>query len=342
VIGYSYPSSSFQRWTLWKNGIATNFPNGTTLKSVCASGNDVYMAGSMNIGATYSAAVLWKNGVATYLTDGTNDNAQALAVSVVGNDVYVLGSEGTTSKHIKVWKNSTLIYDIEVPYEIWPTSMYVYGSDVYIAGYESGTYATKGVRVWKNGIETILTNPDKYKTLYANSIFVKNNNVYVVGYRTSSGANDGAVLWTNGIAEYTPNAYFYSVFVYGNDVYVAGETYIASTWYPAIWKNGEITLLSSRGGDANAVFVVPSSTSSIDKIFNANSLIYPNPTSNSFIVDYGSFIQVKIYDMLGNELLTQNANGKTEINISSFPKGVYYVNILSEGKVIGNSKIVKQ
>jgi len=46
--------------------------------------------------------------------------------------------------------------------------------------------------------------------------------------------------------------------------------------------------------------------------------------------------------MLGKEVLTQNANGKTEINISHLTQGVYNVQIISDGKIIGNSKIVKQ
>ena len=70
--------------------------------------------------------------------------------------------------------------------------------------------------------------------------------------------------------------------------------------------------------------------------------IYPNPVINSFIVDYEGFIQVKIYDMLGKEILSQDTNGKTEMNINHLPKGIYNVSIISEGKVIGNSKIMKQ
>ena len=80
-------------------------------------------------------------------------------------------------------------------------------------------------------------------------------------------------------------------------------------------------------------------------ILNTTTLslsLYPNPTRDHFIVDCESLSQVKIYDMLGKEILTQNSNGKTEININHLPKGVYNVRILSEGKVIGNSKIVKQ
>ena len=71
--------------------------------------------------------------------------------------------------------------------------------------------------------------------------------------------------------------------------------------------------------------------------------VYPNPANISLFVECEGHSTIKLYDMLGKEALTQNANGKTEINISHLSKGIYIVNILSsEGRIIGNSKIVKQ
>jgi hypothetical protein len=69
--------------------------------------------------------------------------------------------------------------------------------------------------------------------------------------------------------------------------------------------------------------------------------IYPNPTSDKFIVDFDGIASVKLYNMFGQEVLTQTVNGKTEININHLPQGVYNVRIFSDGKVVGNSKIMK-
>jgi len=60
------------------------------------------------------------------------------------------------------------------------------------------------------------------------------------------------------------------------------------------------------------------------------------------VVDYEGFIQVTIYDMLGKEILSHDTNGKTEVNVNHLSQGIYNVRIVSEGRVIGNSKIVKQ
>jgi len=333
VIGYSYPQSGFMfsRYTLWKNGIATDFPLSTEILSICGSGNDIYMAGAMDIGASYQAAVVWKNGEPTYLTDGTID-AYATCVSVVGNDVYVAGNRNYNC--IYVWKNNELISTIDTPGQAAHALMYIDGSDIYV---------TNGISSWKNGTKTVFNTSEIGTTsYYVYSIFVNNGNVYVVGLRYGNGNQDG-LFWTNGNLQITPNASFYSVFVYNDNIYIAGMagTGTLGSMKPIICKNGVITPLSSSSGQAKAVFV-SSSTTAINKIANTNTHIYLNPIGNSFIVDYVGFIQVNIYDMLGKEVLTQNVNGKTEIDINHLLKGIYIISITSEGKIIGKCKIMKQ
>jgi len=72
-------------------------------------------------------------------------------------------------------------------------------------------------------------------------------------------------------------------------------------------------------------------------------LVYPNPANDKIIIECGQlYISIILYDISGKEVLSRNANGKTEINISHLPKGIYNVSAFSEGKIIGSSKIVKQ
>jgi len=74
--------------------------------------------------------------------------------------------------------------------------------------------------------------------------------------------------------------------------------------------------------------------------------IYPNPTYNTLFIEcsftISSSLTVKLYDMFGKEVLTRNTNCNDRINISRLEKGSYIVTVFSEGKVIGNTKIVKQ
>ena len=83
-------------------------------------------------------------------------------------------------------------------------------------------------------------------------------------------------------------------------------------------------------------------TTSVSETINTDKItVYPNPANNSFIVDYNRAGVIKLYDMLGKEVLTQTVNGKTEININHLPKGIYSICVISGGKIVGNSKIVK-
>lgn len=83
-------------------------------------------------------------------------------------------------------------------------------------------------------------------------------------------------------------------------------------------------------------------TSISEMIQIAKISIYPNPTTDKFFVECESSSTITLYDMIGRDVLNQNINGKSEIYINHLPKGVYNVRVVSEGKVIGNSKIVKQ
>ena len=68
---------------------------------------------------------------------------------------------------------------------------------------------------------------------------------------------------------------------------------------------------------------------------------YPNPAQNSFFINCESISTIKLYDVLGKEVLSQPANGQTEIDISRLPKGIYNVIVFLENRTESN-KIVKQ
>lgn len=57
--------------------------------------------------------------------------------------------------------------------------------------------------------------------------------------------------------------------------------------------------------------------------------IYPNPVSNFSIIESSqNIISLELYDMQGKLLKTQKANGKKEqLNLSSYPQGVYMLKI---------------
>jgi len=236
---------------------------------------DVYVAGHEASGQEYSAyygtdyrnvAKLWNNGVGQNLTDGTRD-ARATSVFVSGNDVYVVGYEASGQEYIDndcvgtqyryvatVWKNGVAQKLTDgTNTHTYAHSVYVSGSDVYVAG-STGNCAI----LWKNGVADTLFSA--FWGASANSVFVSDDDVYVAGHSErfssiSAGTTIGsAKLFKNGIEQNlegrSGNAN--SVFVFGSDVYLAGtHTYYAA---PIFWEKGVGEYLDDGYG-ANSVFV---------------------------------------------------------------------------------------
>jgi hypothetical protein len=148
--------------------------------------------------------------------------------------------------------------------------------------------------------------------------------------------NTGNVLWKknlggNGWDEYS------SVTTTTDGIITVGNSSFNS------FGNGDWLGISGKGDDDAIIVKYTSTSTGIARANNYSPLrMYPNPNNGIFTVDNGNLpVTIKLYNMLGQEILTQTANGKTEININHLPQGVYNVRIFSEGKVVENSKITK-
>jgi hypothetical protein len=71
--------------------------------------------------------------------------------------------------------------------------------------------------------------------------------------------------------------------------------------------------------------------------------LYPNPTTGLVTILAGSTIEtMTVFNVLGQEMLSQKGNSASEtLNISNFKSGVYLVRTTSNGK-IATSRIVKE
>jgi hypothetical protein len=177
------------------NGVATQLVgNHPWPKSVFVVGNDVYVAGSVNIkpGISYlkdQGATIWKNGVATQLASG-----EAYSVFVVGSDVYVAGNNVDQSgKSVPtVWKNGVAT---QLDSGGGVISIFVVGNDVYVAGADGKSLPT----VWKNGVATQLDSGSANNSRVS-SLFVVGNDVFVTGYVVGTDKVNHAIFWKNGVA----------------------------------------------------------------------------------------------------------------------------------------------
>jgi lysozyme len=87
-----------------------------------------------------------------------------------------------------------------------------------------------------------------------------------------------------------------------------------------------------------------STTTDIDQESLNNAFnMYPNPSSNSFHIDYAGIngeAVVNVYDINGRLVLTQNMNGKTVIDANSLNDGIYNINITNSDGVVNKRLVI--
>ena len=77
--------------------------------------------------------------------------------------------------------------------------------------------------------------------------------------------------------------------------------------------------------------------------------IYPNPTTSILNVEWSmgnvnaDAAEIQLLDVYGRLLDVVQANcGTTQIDLSAYAKGVYFVQLVADGQVVGVRKVVRQ
>ena len=355
IIADSAPAG--QRFKKWEITPAVNFTEGTTANSTTAK--FIMPADSVTATATYEpiypVTVNEGTGGGYYaeneivsITAKSDPAGQKFKEWEISSEVIF--TNGTTAKSRTVKFSmpadsvtATAIYEPTYPL----TVNYGRGTGNYvendIVSIDANVPAGQKLKEWEISPEvTFVEGTDKYSTtakLRMPAVAVTATATYEPRLYTVSVQHNG-----HGTASANPDTA-----VMGAEITLtttANEGYVFDCW---VILSGEVSISNDH------TFTMPAANVTVRAYFKRNDVgivetrhaaslpsMYPNPTTDRFIVDFEEVATIKLYDMLGKEVLTQTANGKTEINITRLPKGVYSVRVLSADRVIGNRKIVKQ
>ncbi|MBL4707181.1 MAG: T9SS type A sorting domain-containing protein, partial [Flavobacteriales bacterium] len=85
-----------------------------------------------------------------------------------------------------------------------------------------------------------------------------------------------------------------------------------------------------------------------ENILKTQLKVYPNPTTGKFVLENQSNQQLKVrlFSILGKEIstslsLTKADGSKIELSLEGLPNGIYFLNVLGEGRESTTIKIVK-
>ncbi|MEN8228556.1 MAG: T9SS type A sorting domain-containing protein [Bacteroidota bacterium] len=68
--------------------------------------------------------------------------------------------------------------------------------------------------------------------------------------------------------------------------------------------------------------------------------LYPNPTSDFLTVDVAGKAEFKLYNSLGQIVLTKSIDGRSNIDLRSMDKGLYIVQIQDDGGKVSSAKVI--
>ena len=202
----------------------------TASVKVTASNNYVYYCAYTNLSGEYSIIIPAQTPVLLSVMANGGSDSQS-----------VNGQSGGT-----VYQAQSLV----LPCNDTPPEL---GSGVYVVGSEINGQGIRVATLWKDNQKQSLS--DGSINTEATSVYVsKNGDIHVVGYErpNTSVFPIAAKYWKNGIVQNLPNGtYANSVYVSGNDVYVAGGNGYSAA---VLWKNG-IAQNLPNGDYASSVYV---------------------------------------------------------------------------------------
>jgi len=165
-------------------------------------------------------------------------------------------------------------------------------------------------------------------------------------------------LASNSVIVYEPNPLVINIWINGNNI-EATSGFVSYQWYntngtlisgatsesfsPS--SMGEYYVVVTDGICEESSYAIYYNVSDINN-FNTDFKIYPNPTQGMITIESNiSFESISLLNRIGNQLLlvenNNNDKGPTELDLSTFAKGIYFIQIEQNNQIM-NYRIVLQ
>ncbi|WP_420603377.1 IPT/TIG domain-containing protein [Flagellimonas sp.] len=185
--------------------------------------------------ADENIATIDENGMITALSAGSTTikamvgNLQASCELLIKPSVFAVGYEVINGIEVSViWKNGKPTNLTDGTKLSVATSVFVYGTNIYVSGIESNQNNLPSAKVWKNG-ESLYTLSDENNYGVAHSIYVFDEEIFIAGSETDEDDIANATIWKNGVTYATlsnndnDGSLASGIFVNQTNIYTAGH-----------------------------------------------------------------------------------------------------------------------
>jgi len=218
------------------------------------------------------------------------------------------------------------------------------GSDIYY-GWVRFSMDNSGVMTYKDyAYNSTPNSPINTGAMGSTTVLVASITVQGAGGASTITTQNGTLQMTRNVlpANATDNSVTWSI------VNGTGSATINTNGLLTATGDGTVTATATAndGSAISGTTIITISNQTVgiyNFVSNNNIILYPNPIKNSLRIDVkdnSNISKIEIVNLLGEKVYISKTNYYT-VNTSEFKKGVYFVNIYDNEKIVYSQKIIK-
>ena len=69
--------------------------------------------------------------------------------------------------------------------------------------------------------------------------------------------------------------------------------------------------------------------------------LYPNPAASTLNIDNSSGYRIKVYNVMGNEIVQLDSEGELTIEVAGWTPGIYLVHAVKDGRTVQSTVLIE-